>query len=105
MTGNIRNDPFDTGFDADDEFTAPAEADGWSSPAAAAGLAFDSSALGEASGLLIIILGNVVAIVLEGVVASVQTVRLEYYEFFSKFFSGSGRPFTPFCLVAKGGRT
>ena len=49
MTGNIRNDPFDTGFDADDEFTAPAEADGWSSPAAAAGLAFDSSALGEAS--------------------------------------------------------
>lgn len=45
-----------------------------------------------------IILGNVVTIVLEGVVASVQALRLEYYEFFGKFFSGGGRPFEPFCL-------
>jgi V/A-type H+/Na+-transporting ATPase subunit I len=43
-----------------------------------------------------------VAIVLEGIIASVQTVRLEYYEFFSKFFSGEGRPFEPFRLIAKG---
>ena len=46
MNGTIRNDPFDTGFEAEDDFAAPPEADGWSSPAAAAGLAFDSSALG-----------------------------------------------------------
>lgn len=46
MTGTIRNDPFDTGFEAEDDFAAPPEADGWSSPAAAAGLAFDSSSLG-----------------------------------------------------------
>ena len=50
--------------------------------------------------VLVIILGNLVAIVLEGIIASVQALRLEYYEFFGKFFSGRGQPFTPFRLVA-----
>jgi V/A-type H+-transporting ATPase subunit I len=49
--------------------------------------------------LLIIVLGNFVAIVLEGIIASVQALRLEYYEFFGKFFSGSGQPFEPFRLA------
>lgn len=49
--------------------------------------------------LFIIILGNIVAIVLEGIIASVQALRLEYYEFFSKFYSGSGQPFEPFRLT------
>ena len=48
--------------------------------------------------VLVIIFGNVVAIVLEGIVASVQALRLEYYEFFGKFFSGGGQPFQPFRL-------
>jgi len=52
--------------------------------------------------VLVIILGNLVAIVLEGIIASVQALRLEYYEFFGKFFSGSGQPFQPFRLVANG---
>jgi len=52
-------------------------------------------------GVLVIILGNAVAIALEGVVASVQALRLEYYEFFGKFFSGGGQPFKPFCLQTK----
>jgi V/A-type H+-transporting ATPase subunit I len=51
----------------------------------------------------VIILGNVVAIVLEGIIASVQALRLEYYEFFGKFFSGSGRPFEPFRLAGRRG--
>lgn len=52
--------------------------------------------------VLVIVLGNLVAIVLEGIVASVQALRLEYYEFFGKFFSGDGQPFRPFCLAAGG---
>ena len=44
---------------------------------------------------LTLILGNVVIIGLEGLVVSIQTVRLEYYEFFSKFFRGGGKPFQP----------
>lgn len=55
---------------------------------------------GSVWALLVIIGGNLVAIVLEGIIASVQALRLEYYEFFGKFFSGSGQPFEPFCLAA-----
>jgi len=40
-------------------------------------------------------LGNVVIILLEGLVVSIQIVRLEYYEFMSKFFHGGGEPFKP----------
>jgi V/A-type H+-transporting ATPase subunit I len=54
---------------------------------------------GNLLSLLVIILGNIVAIVLEGIIASVQALRLEYYEFFGKFFSGSGQPFEPFRLA------
>ncbi|MCX7965198.1 MAG: hypothetical protein N2596_01035 [Syntrophorhabdaceae bacterium] len=57
--------------------------------------------VGGGLSIFIIILGNIVAIVLEGVIASVQALRLEYYEFFGKFFSGSGRPFEPFYISAK----
>ena len=56
------------------------------------------SAGGGLLSVLVIIFGNVVAIVLEGIVASVQALRLEYYEFFGKFFSGGGQPFQPFRL-------
>lgn len=44
---------------------------------------------------LTIVVGNVVIIVLEGLVVSIQIVRLEYYEFMSKFFHGGGEPFKP----------
>lgn len=40
-------------------------------------------------------IGNVVIILLEGLVVSIQTVRLEYYEFFGKFFRGGGERFKP----------
>lgn len=53
---------------------------------------------GRAWGVLAIILGNLVAILLEGIIAAVQALRLEYYEFFSKFFTGGGLPFAPFKL-------
>jgi V/A-type H+-transporting ATPase subunit I len=55
---------------------------------------------GAAMGVLAILAGNAVAIVLEGLVAAVQALRLEYYEFFSKFQSGTGRRFEPFCLAS-----
>jgi V/A-type H+-transporting ATPase subunit I len=45
---------------------------------------------------LVVAVGNVIIILLEGLVVSIQTVRLEYYEFFSKFFRGGGEPFKPF---------
>ena len=51
--------------------------------------------------VLVIIGGNLIAIVLEGIIAGVQALRLEYYEFFSKFFTGSGEAYTPFSLADK----
>jgi V/A-type H+-transporting ATPase subunit I len=56
------------------------------------------SPAGGGLAVLMVVLGNVVAILLEGVVASVQALRLEYYEFFGKFFGGGGQPFNPFRL-------
>jgi V/A-type H+-transporting ATPase subunit I len=47
---------------------------------------------------LIIVLGNCFIIVLEGVVVTIQTLRLEYYEFFKRFFKGGGTPYKPFRL-------
>ncbi|HNW43339.1 MAG TPA: V-type ATPase 116kDa subunit family protein [Elusimicrobiales bacterium] len=58
---------------------------------------------GSPAGLAALVAGNAAAIGLEGLVASVQALRLEYYEFFGKFFEGGGRPFRPFTLAGKGG--
>jgi V/A-type H+-transporting ATPase subunit I len=44
----------------------------------------------------VVVVGNLIIIVLEGLVVSIQTVRLEYYEFFGKFFRGGGERFKPF---------
>lgn len=52
--------------------------------------------LNPAASVLMLVVGNLVIIVLEGMVAAIQAIRLEYYEFFGKFFSGMGRAYKPF---------
>ncbi len=47
---------------------------------------------------LIFVLGTAVVIGLEGLVVAIQIFRLEYYEFFTKFFRGEGHKFRPFQL-------
>ena len=49
--------------------------------------------------VLVLVLGNALVIGLEGLVVSIQAMRLEYYEFFSKFFSGQGKAYHPFKLT------
>jgi V/A-type H+-transporting ATPase subunit I len=51
---------------------------------------------------IITIFGNVVIILLEGMIVAIQVVRLQYYEFFSKFFTETGVPFTPFRFRRRG---
>lgn len=48
--------------------------------------------------LLIVVLGNALIIVLEGLVVSIQTTRLVLFEFFTRFLEGTGRPFRPLSL-------
>jgi V/A-type H+-transporting ATPase subunit I len=55
-----------------------------------------SSALGTVSGVLIFILFNAIILVLEGMVVAIQVVRLQYYEFLSKFLTETGTLFAPF---------
>ena len=45
---------------------------------------------------LIIILGNLLVMGLEGLIVGIQTLRLEYYEMFSRFYTGNGRKFKSF---------
>jgi V/A-type H+-transporting ATPase subunit I len=45
--------------------------------------------------LLIMAIGNLVIILLEGLVVSIQTTRLVLFEFFNRFLRGSGRVFRP----------
>jgi V/A-type H+-transporting ATPase subunit I len=52
--------------------------------------------------ILIITGGNILIIVLEGLIVSIQVIRLHYYEFFSKFYTESGEAFKPFELRPHG---
>jgi V/A-type H+/Na+-transporting ATPase subunit I len=45
--------------------------------------------------VLIMVLGNLVIILLEGLVVSIQTTRLVLFEFFNRFLQGKGRVFRP----------
>ncbi len=51
--------------------------------------------------LAVMIFGNALVVVLEGMIVSIQVIRLQYYEFFSKFFNETGREFKPFSFEYK----
>ena len=44
---------------------------------------------------LILIIGNGIVMALEALLVAIQVLRLDYYEIFSRFYIGEGRPFTP----------
>jgi V/A-type H+-transporting ATPase subunit I len=48
--------------------------------------------------VIIIIIGNALVIGLEGLVAGIQSLRLNYYEFFTKYFTGKGKAYSPVSL-------
>ena len=50
------------------------------------------SAVGK---VIVLILGNVLIVVLEGLVVGIQTTRLVLFEFFVRFLRAEGRPFSP----------
>ena len=47
---------------------------------------------------IVAILGNLFVIGFEGLIVGIQTLRLEYYEFFGKFFRGGGTRFRPLVM-------
>lgn len=59
------------------------------------GLAYSAPA-GVVLYAVIVVLGNLIVIALEGIVAFAQNLRLHFYEWFSKFYENGGVPFSPF---------
>lgn len=45
--------------------------------------------------LAVTIFGNCLVIVLEGLIVGIQVLRLEYYELFSRFYTGDGKEYKP----------
>lgn len=53
-------------------------------------------------GWLVLLAGTVLIVGFEGVIVGIQALRLEYYEFFGRFFQGTGQPFVPLSLQPGG---
>ncbi|HEY3345602.1 MAG TPA: V-type ATPase 116kDa subunit family protein [Anaerolineaceae bacterium] len=47
---------------------------------------------------IVVLIGQIFIIGFEGLIVGIQTMRLSYYEFFSKFFTGGGRTYEPLTL-------
>ena len=64
-------------------------------------LAFETMGhmIGSAAGnVLMIVIGNIFIIGLEGLIVFIQGMRLQYYELFSRYYKGDGREFNPVSL-------
>ena len=48
---------------------------------------------------LVVLLGNIFIIGFEGLIVGIQTMRLNYYEFLGKFFTGGGMRFEPLAIT------
>ncbi|MDR3574670.1 MAG: V-type ATPase 116kDa subunit family protein [Anaerolineaceae bacterium] len=63
-----------------------------------ANLASGGHGMASAGYWISVLIGNLFIIVIEGLIVGIQTMRLSYYELFSKFFTGGGAPYEPLKL-------
>jgi V/A-type H+-transporting ATPase subunit I len=61
-------------------------------------LVLGKGVIGIISGAIIYILGNLLTAGLEALIAFAHSLRLHFYEWFTKFYSGLGRPFMPITI-------
>jgi len=59
---------------------------------------------GGIPGIVVLLIGNAMVIALEGLSAGIQALRLNYYEFFTKYFTGRGLSYNPVSLQRKSGK-
>lgn len=51
--------------------------------------------VGGVASPVVIVAGNLFVAAMEGLIVGIQVLRLEFYEIFSRFYDGEGRPFLP----------
>lgn len=51
--------------------------------------------------IVVLILGNIFVMALEGFIVGIQSLRLEFYELFSRYFDGQGVPYAPVSMDAQ----
>jgi V/A-type H+-transporting ATPase subunit I len=56
---------------------------------------FALSSMSGHTSIVGVVIGNILVIGLEGMLSGIQVIRLEFYEMFSHFFDGTGKPYTP----------
>lgn len=61
-----------------------------------------SEMAGGAASPIVIIIGNIFVMCLEGLIVGIQVLRLEFYEIFSRNFEGNGKPFEPAVVAFDG---
>lgn len=52
-----------------------------------------SRLFGGSGSIFVIIIGNIIVLALEGLLVAIQVLRLQFYEMFSRYYEGDGRPF------------
>lgn len=62
-----------------------------------------ANTMGSVGHVVTVVLGNVFVLVLEGGIVMIQVMRLQYYEGFSRYFSGDGHEFVPLKLRRNAG--
>ncbi len=60
---------------------------------------------GSATYIIVVVIGNIIIMALEALLVGIQALRLEFYEMFSRFFSGTGRAYEPVTLSADAAKT
>lgn len=56
--------------------------------------------VGAGAAPVVVVIGNLFVMGMEGLIVGIQALRLEFYEVFSRFFDADGVPFTPLTLRA-----
>ena len=54
-----------------------------------------SETVAKGASPIVIVIGNIFVIGMEGLIVGIQVLRLEFYEVFSRFYDGDGQPFEP----------
>lgn len=65
------------------------------------GVVYAMAASDKGHNPVVLIFGNILVIGIEAVLVGIQVLRLDFYELFGRFFSGTGRPYQPIIIDYK----